>query len=113
MRRAPAGCLISIVAFTLAGCDAGSGLTEEQRKEVYASFRDAMLRAVEEADAKFGVTPETSAKFAKVDAYWELQKDLTTRYIDEVARKYNLSRGQLKEIGREGENRNWPHRTRK
>ncbi len=73
------------------------GLSEEQRKQVFKEIAAAELRATDEA-----IEREPSDINKQID----LERELTEKYKNELAQKYNLSRDQLDAISLEGV-QNW------
>lgn len=86
------------------------GLSEDKRKAIWQEAVRAEDRANKEAEQKY---PEPSpqnrdAFMAAFEKREKLRKQLTNKYRDELAKKYNITREQLTEITCEGSQKSWP-----
>lgn len=77
------------------------GLSEQERREVFRGIATAEDRATQEAMARF---PDS-----QIMKQIELERELGEKYKAELAQKYGLTEGQLREIMVEGVTKGWPH----
>lgn len=90
------------------------GLTESQRKEIFKDIVRAEDRAMKESMAKYPDLLPSDPGYSQ-DAFWEQanrqmdeQDRLTEIYKDALAEEHGLTRDELREIGLEGMNKQWP-----
>ena len=77
------------------------GLSEQERREVFRGIATAEDRATQEAMAR---VPDS-----QIMKQIELERELGEKYKAELAQKYGLTEGQLREIMVEGVTKGWPH----
>jgi len=74
------------------------GLSERERRQIYKEYISTESRSMYDALSK---EPDNFKKQAK------LGDELMEEYKNQLAKKYNLTRNQLEEIGNEGFKNNW------
>lgn len=89
---------------------------EDIRKQIFFEQSEAYRRAQRESDEKFGVYTGRNATFEQLRRFNAVGREhgdysaaLARQYIDEVAKKYNLTTEQLSDIAAEGGQKQWPH----
>lgn len=90
------------------------GLTEAERRKIFKAIVAAEDKSWAEADKKYPVSGRTvwdlskSELRSRMDRNTDLAQKLGDQYENELAKKYDLTREQLKEITVEGFEENWP-----
>jgi len=90
------------------------GLSEGQRREIYAAIVRAEDRAGKEAEAMYPLPEIMSPTYSRENARVQMQREAEARqqlmqqYRAEVARRYGITNDVEKQIGLEGLEKNWP-----
>ena len=89
-------------------------LTEAERRKIFKEIAAAEDKAWAEADKKYPVSGRTvwdlskSKLRSRMDRNTDLAQKLGDQYENELAKKYGLTREQLKQISIEGISERWP-----